>query len=133
MDDQLYQEEDLSPVVDEEKDLGPVFDEEKDLDPIFDEEEDLGTIFDEEEEPEVVSVILVVQKLADSGPEADHEKDLTTAYVSGDIFDSFSCDKLVQPFVCREYDPVKLLRHEEGLQHSIFELGEETRDQSNNN
>ncbi|KAF2560042.1 hypothetical protein F2Q68_00016605 [Brassica cretica] len=123
MDDQLCQEEDLSPVFDEEKDLGP----------IFDEEEDLGPIFDEEEEPEVVSVILVVQKVADSGHEADHEKDLTTAYASGDILDSFSRDKLVQPFVCKEYDPVKLLRHEEGLQHFIFEAGEETRDQNNNN
>ncbi|KAG2270842.1 hypothetical protein Bca52824_065397 [Brassica carinata] len=104
MDDQLCQEKDLSPVFAEEKDLGP----------IFDEEEDLGPIFDEEEEPEVVSVILVVQKVADSGQEADHEKDLTTAYASGDILDSFSRDKLVQPFVCKEYDPVKLLRHEEG-------------------
>ena len=28
---------------------------------------------------------------------------------------------------------MKLLRHEEGLQHFIFEPGEETRDQSNNN
>ncbi|KAF3522386.1 hypothetical protein F2Q69_00049973 [Brassica cretica] len=50
--------------------------------------------------------------VVDSGPEADHEKDLTTAYASGDILGSFSCDKLVQPFVCKEYDPVKLLRHE---------------------
>lgn len=71
--------------------------------------------------------------MVDSGPEADHGKDLTTAYASGDILGSFSCDKLVQPFVCKEYDPVKLLRHEEGLQNFIFEPGEETRDQNNNN
>ncbi|WZZ27382.1 hypothetical protein YC2023_010783 [Brassica napus] len=64
---------------------------------------------------------------------ADLGKDLTTAYASGYILGSFSCDKLVQPFVCKEYDPVKLLRHDEGLQHFIFEPGEETRDQSNNN
>ncbi|KAF2593442.1 hypothetical protein F2Q70_00044388 [Brassica cretica] len=64
--------------------------------------------------------------VVDSGPEADHEKDRTTAYASGDILGSFSCDKLVQPFVCKEYDPVKLLRHEEGLQNFIFEPGEET-------
>ncbi|KAF3549867.1 hypothetical protein DY000_02006934 [Brassica cretica] len=127
MDDQMYQEEDLSPVFDEEKDLGP----------IFDEEENLGPIFDEEEELEAVSVLLAVQKVVedvvDSGPEADHEKDLTTPYASGDILGSFSCDKLVQTFVWKEYDPVKLLRHEEGLQHFISEPGEETRDRSNNN
>ena len=100
-------------------------------------DDDFGPIFDEEEEPEAVSVLLAVQKVAegvvDSGPEADLGKDLTTAYASGDILGSFSCDKLVQPFVCKEYDPVKLLRHDEGLQHFIFESGEETRDQSNNN
>uniref|UniRef100_A0A0D3BGR9 Uncharacterized protein n=1 Tax=Brassica oleracea var. oleracea TaxID=109376 RepID=A0A0D3BGR9_BRAOL len=126
MDDQMYQEEDLSPVFDEEKDLGP----------IFDEEENLGPIFDEEEELEAVSVLMAVQKVVedvvDSGAEADHEKDLTTPYALGDILGSFSCDKLVQTFVWKEYDPVKLLRHEEGLQHFISELGEETRDQSNN-
>ncbi|KAF3507116.1 hypothetical protein F2Q69_00006207 [Brassica cretica] len=107
MDDQMYQEEDLSPVFDEEKDLGP----------IFDEEENLGPIFDEEEELEAVSVLMAVQKVVedvvDSGPEADHEKDLTTPYALGDILGSFSCDKLVQTFVWKEYDPVKLLRHEE--------------------
>ncbi|KAF3494117.1 hypothetical protein DY000_02053459 [Brassica cretica] len=121
-------------------DLGPIFDEEDDhldddLGPIFDEEDDhldddSGPIFDEEEEPEAVSVFLAVQKMAedvvDSGPEADHEKDLTTAYASGDILGTFSSDKLVQTFVCKEYDPVKLLRHEEGLQHFIFDPGEET-------
>ncbi|KAF2618416.1 hypothetical protein F2Q68_00039728 [Brassica cretica] len=83
----------LYPIFDEEDDhldddLGPIFDEEDDhLD------DDSGLIFDEEEEPEAVSVLLAVQKVAedvvDSGPEADHETDLTTAYASGDIFDSF--------------------------------------------
>ncbi|KAF3560465.1 hypothetical protein F2Q69_00013287 [Brassica cretica] len=102
-------------------DLGPFFDEEKEPfgrlmmeDDHLD--DDIGPIFDEEEEPEAVSVLLAVQKLAedvvDSGTEADHEKDLTTAYASGDIIGSISCDKLVQPFVCKEYDPVKLLRHD---------------------
>ncbi|WZZ27889.1 hypothetical protein YC2023_011290 [Brassica napus] len=147
----------LGPIFDEEEepfgrwtmddDLDPIFDEkddhlDDDLGPIFDEEDDhldddSGPIFDEEKEPEAASVLLAVQTVAedvvDSGPEADNEKDLTTAYASGDILGSFSCDKLVQPFVCKEYDPVKLLRHEEGLQHFIFEPGEETRDQRNNN
>ncbi|KAF2587545.1 hypothetical protein F2Q70_00036379 [Brassica cretica] len=81
----------------------------------------------------LLAVQTVAEDVVDSGPEADNEKDLTTAYASGDILGSFSCDKLVQPFVCKEYDPVKLLRHEEGLQHFIFEPGEETRDQRNNN
>ncbi|KAF2546021.1 hypothetical protein F2Q70_00023357 [Brassica cretica] len=103
------------------------FDEEKDLGPIFDEEEGLGPIFDEEEEGEAVSVLLAIQKVAkdvvDSGPEADHGKDFTTAYASGDIVGSLSSAKLVQPFVCKEYDPVELLRPEEGLQHFIFEPG----------
>ncbi|KAF3492591.1 hypothetical protein DY000_02055608 [Brassica cretica] len=137
IDDQLYQEEDLSPVFDEKEDLGPIFDEEEDLGPIFDEEEDLGPIFDEEEdlvpifyeeeEPEAVSVILVVQKVAedvvDRGPEADHGKYLTTAYASGDILGSLSSVKLVQLFFCKEYDPVELLTPEESLQHLIFEPG----------
>ncbi|KAF3599055.1 hypothetical protein F2Q69_00036712 [Brassica cretica] len=147
----------LGPIFDEEEepfgrwtmddDLDPIFDEkddhlDDDLGPIFDEEDDhldddSGPIFDEEKEPEAASVLLAVQTVAedvvDSGPEADNEKDLTTAYASGDILGSFSCDKLVQPFVCKEYDPVKLLRHEEGLQHLIFEPREETRDQRNNN
>ena len=61
--------------------------------------------------------------VVDSGPEADHEKDLTTAYASGDILGSLSSAKLVQPFVCKDYDPVELLRPEEGLQHFIFEPG----------
>ena len=61
--------------------------------------------------------------MVDSGPEADHEKDMTTAYASGDILGSLSSAKLVQPFVCKEYDPVELLRPEEGLQHFIFEPG----------
>ncbi|KAF3570430.1 hypothetical protein F2Q69_00059519 [Brassica cretica] len=78
---------------------------------------DLGPIFDEEEEGEAVSVLLAVQKVAKdvvhSGPEADHEKDLTTAYDSGDILGSLSSAKLVQPFVCKDYDPVELLRPEE--------------------
>ncbi|KAG5411241.1 hypothetical protein IGI04_007560 [Brassica rapa subsp. trilocularis] len=99
MDYQLYQEEDLCLVFDEEKDIGPIFDEEEDLGLIFDEDEDLGPIFDEEEEPKAVSVLLAVQKVAedvvDSGPEADHEKDLTTAYASGDILGSLSSAKLV--------------------------------------
>ncbi|KAF3600723.1 hypothetical protein F2Q69_00035184 [Brassica cretica] len=89
-------------------------------------DDDFGPIFDEEEEPEAVSVLLAVQKVAegvvDSGPEADLGKDLTTAYASGDILGSFSCDKLVQPFVCKEYDPVKLLRHDEGLIGLIHEV-----------
>uniref|UniRef100_A0A0D3AAC9 Uncharacterized protein n=1 Tax=Brassica oleracea var. oleracea TaxID=109376 RepID=A0A0D3AAC9_BRAOL len=147
----------LGPIFDEEEepfgrwtmddDLDPIFDEkddhlDDDLGPIFDEEDDhldddSGPIFDEEKEPEAASVLLAIQTVAedvvDSGPEADNEKDLTTAYASGDILGSFSCDKLVQPFVCKEYDPVKLLRHEEGLQHFIFEPREETRDQRNNN
>ncbi|KAF2616382.1 hypothetical protein F2Q68_00041178 [Brassica cretica] len=117
IDDQLYQEEDL----------GPIFDEEEDLGPIFDEEEDLVPIFYEEEEPEAVSVILVVQKVAedvvDRGPEADHGKYLTTAYASGDILGSLSSVKLVQLFFCKEYDPVELLTPEESLQHLIFEPG----------
>ncbi|KAF3574546.1 hypothetical protein F2Q69_00059358 [Brassica cretica] len=130
-------DDDLDPIFNEEDDhldddLGPIFDEENDhLD------DDIGPIFDEKEKSEAASVLLAVLKVAedvvDSGPEADHEKDLTTAYASGDILGSFSYDKLVQPFVCKEYDPWKLLRHEEGLQHFIFEPGEETRDQSNNN
>ncbi|KAF3560483.1 hypothetical protein F2Q69_00013285 [Brassica cretica] len=37
--------------------------------------------------------------------------------------------KLVQLFVCKEYDPVELLKLEEGLQHFIFETGEETSSQ----
>ena len=61
--------------------------------------------------------------MVDSGPEADHEKDMTTAYASGDILGSLSSVKLVQLFVCKEYDPVELLRPEEGLQHFIFEPG----------
>ncbi|KAL0760097.1 hypothetical protein Bca101_076247 [Brassica carinata] len=78
----------LYPIFDEEDDhldddLGPIFDEEDDhLD------DDSGLIFYEEEEPEAVSVLLAVQKVAedvvDSGPEADHETDLTTAYASGE-------------------------------------------------
>ena len=65
----------------------------------------------------------MAEDVVDSGPEADHEKDLTTAYASGDILGSLSSAKLVQPFACKEYDPVELLRHEEGLQHFIFEPG----------
>ncbi|WZZ32307.1 hypothetical protein YC2023_015708 [Brassica napus] len=140
--------DDLGPIFDEEEepferwtmgdDLDPIFDEEyyhldDDLGPTFDEEDDhldddIGRIFDEKEEPEALlkTWLIVDQKLI-------MKKDLTTAYASGDILGSFSYDKLVQPFVCKEYDPVKLLRHEEDLQHFIFEPGEETRDQSNNN
>ncbi|KAF3574545.1 hypothetical protein F2Q69_00059359 [Brassica cretica] len=75
-----------------------------DLDPIFDEEDDhldddLDPIFDEED---------------------DHLDDDI-----GPIFDEE--EESEAPFVCKEYDPVKLLRHEEGLQHFIFESGEETR------
>ena len=54
----------------------------------------------------------MAEDVVNSGQEIDHEKDLTTAYASGDILGSLSCDTLVQPFVCKEYDPVKLLRHE---------------------
>ncbi|KAF3592859.1 hypothetical protein DY000_02024066 [Brassica cretica] len=99
--------DDLGPIFDEEEepfgqwtmddDFDPIFDEEDDhldddLGPIFDEEDDhldddYGLFFDEEEEPEAVSVFLAVQKVAedvvDSGPEADHENDLTTTYASG--------------------------------------------------
>ncbi|KAF2617261.1 hypothetical protein F2Q68_00039945 [Brassica cretica] len=80
-------DDDLDPIFDDEDDhldddLGPIFDEEDDhLD------DDSGPIFDEEEEPEAVSFLLAVQRVAedvvDSGTEADHEKDLTTAYASG--------------------------------------------------
>ncbi|WZZ72810.1 hypothetical protein YC2023_084180 [Brassica napus] len=101
-------------------DLGPIFDKEEepfkqwtmddDFDPIFDEEDDhldddLGPIFDEEDD----------QLDDDSGLFFDEEKEPEA------------------PFVCKEYNPVKLLRHEEGLQHFIFEPGEKARDQSNNN
>ena len=75
----------------------------------------------------------MAEDVVDSGPEADHEKYLATAYASGDILGSLSSVKLVQLFVCKEYGPVELLRLEEGLQHFIFETGEETCDQSNNN
>ena len=51
----------------------------------------------------------VAEDVVDSGPEADHEKDMTTAYASGDILGSLSSAKLVQPFVCKEYDPVEQL------------------------
>lgn len=61
--------------------------------------------------------------VVDSGPEADHEKDLTTAYASGDILGSLSSAKLVQPNFFKEYDPVELLRLEEALQHFLFEPG----------
>ncbi|KAG2274951.1 hypothetical protein Bca52824_057506 [Brassica carinata] len=70
------------------------------------------------ENGEAVSVILVVQKVAedvvDRGPEADHGKNLTTAYASGDILGPLSSVKLVQLFVCKEYGPVELLSPEEG-------------------
>ncbi|KAF3572923.1 hypothetical protein F2Q69_00058654 [Brassica cretica] len=79
-------DDDIDPIFNEEDDhldddLGPIFDEEDDhLD------DDIGPIFDEEEKSEAASVPLAVLKVAedvvDSGPEADHEKDLTTAYVS---------------------------------------------------
>ncbi|KAF2566935.1 hypothetical protein F2Q68_00025464 [Brassica cretica] len=107
-------------------DLGPIFDEEEepfgrwtmddDLDPIFDEEEDhldddLGPIFDEEDDH--LDDDIVAGDVVDSGPEADHEKYLATAYASGDILGSLSSVKLVQLFVCKEYDPVELLRLEE--------------------
>ncbi|WZZ51116.1 hypothetical protein YC2023_051223 [Brassica napus] len=120
-------------------DLGPIFDEEEepfgrwtmddDLDPIFDEEDDhlnddLGPIFDEEDDH--LDDDIVAEDVVDSGPEADHEKYLATAYASGDILGSLSSVKLVQLFVCKEYGPVELLRLEEGLQHFIFETGEET-------
>ncbi|KAF3489110.1 hypothetical protein F2Q69_00054964 [Brassica cretica] len=100
--------DDLGPIFDEEEepfgqwtmddDFDPIFDEEDDhldddLGPIFDVEDDhldddYGLFFDEEEKPEAVSVFLAVQKVAedvvDSGPEADHENDLTTTYASGE-------------------------------------------------
>ncbi|KAF2591511.1 hypothetical protein F2Q70_00039253 [Brassica cretica] len=92
-------DDDLDPIFDDEDDhldddLGPIFDEEDDhLD------DDSGPIFDEEEEPEAVSFLLAVQRVAedvvDSGTEADHEKDLTTAYASGLIHDVLDREKLV--------------------------------------
>ncbi|KAG2283650.1 hypothetical protein Bca52824_054870 [Brassica carinata] len=76
--------------------------------------------------PQAVSVILVVQKVAedvvDRGPEADHGKYLTTAYASGDILGSLSSVKLVQLFL-QGVRPVELLKPEESLQHLIFEPG----------
>ncbi|KAG2255619.1 hypothetical protein Bca52824_074913 [Brassica carinata] len=87
--------------------------------PVLEEDQDAKDI-----EPELLIVYVRAESMDDQlGPEADHEKDLTTAYASGDILGSLSSAKLVQPFACKEYDPVELLRHEEGLQHFIFEPG----------
>ncbi|KAL0649844.1 hypothetical protein Bca4012_092535 [Brassica carinata] len=80
-------------------DLGPIFDE---VDDHLD--DDLGPIFVEEDDH-----LDDDSDVVDSGPEADHEKDMTTAYASGDILGSLSSAKLVQPFVCKEYDPVEQL------------------------
>lgn len=55
-----------------------VYVREKSTDDQLHQEEDLGLIFDGEKEPETVSVLLAVQKVAedvvDHGPDADHEK-----------------------------------------------------------
>ncbi|KAF3563097.1 hypothetical protein DY000_02017418 [Brassica cretica] len=93
--------------------------------------DDLGPIFDEEEEPfdyPHQGPLLVTRRHLDDdlGSIFDEEDD----HLDDDsvpIFDEEEePEALVQPFVCKEYDPVKLLRHEEGLQHFIFEPGEET-------
>ena len=51
------------------------------------------------------------------------KKTSQTIYNSGDILGYFSSDKVVQPFVCKKYAPMEVLRPGEDLQHFIFEPG----------
>ncbi|KAG5386364.1 hypothetical protein IGI04_037834 [Brassica rapa subsp. trilocularis] len=74
------------------------------------------------------SVILPIQYVAEEsefiGSEEAEEKEHSMANKSTEIQGSISCYELIQPLVCNENSPVELLRCEDGLQHFVFEPGE---------
>ncbi|KAF3525788.1 hypothetical protein F2Q69_00047615 [Brassica cretica] len=52
-----------------------------------------------------------------------HKELLETLIEQGGFIRSFSCDLLIQPFVCVQFNLVEHLRFVKGLQHFVFEPG----------
>lgn len=95
---------------------------------VFDQRDSMDDQLHQEDTQHAESVILPIQYVAEEsefiGSEEAEEKEHSMANKSTEIQGSISCYELIQPLVCNENSPVELLRCEDGLQHFVFEPGE---------